>query len=145
MNNSIVSVKKGRPTKYTQETPKRVMHYTNKCLQNNEFPTIEHLSYQLGVGVRTLYAWEQAYSEFQQTMEMLRDAQKHLLISGGLTNKYNSRFASFLLKANHGMAETKPMVNATQNNFFAGVSPELMADALELMREKGKLGKVSSV
>ena len=140
----IPTVKRGRPTKYTQETPKRVTHYTNKCLQGNEFPTIEHLSYQLRVGTRTLYAWEQVFSEFQQTMDMLRDAQRHLLISGGLTNKYNSRFASFLLKANHGMAETKPIVNATQNNFYSGVSPELMADALKIIAEQEKATEVSS-
>lgn len=29
MNSNIVSAKKGRPTKYTKETPKRVTHYTN--------------------------------------------------------------------------------------------------------------------
>lgn len=144
MSNSSITVKRGRPTKYTKETAKRVMHYTNKCLQNNEFPTIEHLSYQLGVGTRTLYTWEQAYSEFQQTMDMLRDAQKHMLISGGLTNKYNSRFASFLLKANHGMAETKPSINATQNNFYNGISPELIADALKIIEQQDKAVEVST-
>lgn len=70
MRDTSITVKRGRPTKYTKETPRRVTIYTNKCLQNNEFPTIEHLSYQLGVGTRTLYAWEQAYSEFQQTMDI---------------------------------------------------------------------------
>lgn len=144
MSSTTLSLKRGRPTKFTKETPRRVMRYIKMCIKDDEFPTIEHLASVLGVGTRTLYAWEEVHSDFQQTMDMLRDAQRHMLISGGLTNKYNSRFASFLLKANHGMAETKPMVNATQNNFFAGVSPELMADALELMREKEKLGEVSS-
>lgn len=144
MSTKAILVKRGRPTKYTKETPKRVTIYTNKCLQNGDFPTIEHLSYQLGVGTRTLYAWEEAFSEFQQTMNILRDAQRHLLISGGLTNKYNSRFASFLLKANHGMAETKPSVNATQNNFYSGVSADLLADALKIIEVKEKTGEVST-
>jgi len=77
MNSNIVSAKRGRPTKYTKETPKRVMHYTNKCLQSSEFPTIEQLSFQLGVGTRTLYAWEEAYSEFQQTMDGLSGLSSH--------------------------------------------------------------------
>lgn len=132
------TIKRGRPTKYTKETPKRVMHYTKKCLENDEFPTIEHLASYLGVGTRILYEWEKEYSDFLQTMDILRDAQRHLLISGGLTNKYNARFASFLLKASHGMTDAKPLVNATQNNIFNGVSPELLAEAIEIMRERDK-------
>lgn len=134
MSNRTVSLKRGRPTKFTKETPKRVMHYIKMCIKDDEFPTIEHLASVLGVGTRTLYAWEEAHSDFQQTMDMLRDAQRHLLISGGLTNKYNSRFASFLLKANHGMQDKQPLVHATQNNNF-NVSSELMADAIKLIRE----------
>lgn len=95
MSSIIIPLKRGRPTKYTKETPKRVMHYIKKCQQCYDFPTIEHLSSELGVGTRTLYSWETEYPEFQQTMDMLRDAQRHLLISGGLTNKYNSRIATF--------------------------------------------------
>ena len=126
-------IKRGRPTKYTKETCKRVMHYINSCSKTEEFPTIEHLASSLGIGTRTLYTWETEYSEFQQTMDMLRDAQRHMLISGGLTNKYNSRFASFLLKANHGMTDTKPLVQATQNNNY-NISPELLAEAIDIMR-----------
>lgn len=135
MEERTLSLKRGRPTKYTKETPRHVMHYIKKCQQTDDFPTIEHLSSELGVGTRTLYSWEEAYSDFRQTMDMLRDAQRDLLIRGGLTNKYNSRFASFLLKANHGMQDRQPLVHATQNNNF-GVSPELMADAIRLIREK---------
>jgi len=139
MKTRTLSLRRGRPTKYTQETPKRVISYIKKCQEKEEFPTIEHLSSHLGIGTRTLYAWEQEYSEFQQTMDMLRDAQRHLLISGGLTNKYNARFASFLLKANHGMTDAKPLVSATQNNIFNNISPELLAEAMKITREKEAL------
>jgi hypothetical protein len=135
MEQKNISLRRGRPTKYTKETPKRVIVYIKKCQQSDEFPTIEHLASELGVGTRTLYAWETEHLEFQHTLGMLRDAQRHLLISGGLTNKYNSRFASFLLKAAHGMQDRQPLVHATQNNNF-NISPELMADAIKLIREK---------
>jgi hypothetical protein len=135
MEDKTISFKRGRPTKYTKETPRRVIHYIKKCQQSDDFPTIEHLSSELGVGTRTLYAWEEAYSDFQHTMDMLRDAQRDLLIRGGLTNKYNSRFASFLLKANHGMQDKQPPISATQNNYM-NISPELMAEAIKLTREK---------
>lgn len=111
------------------------MKYIKKCQEKKDFPTIEHLASELGVGTRTLYTWEKEHSEFQHTMDMLRDAQRDLLIRGGLSNNYNARFASFLLKANHGMQDRQPLVNATQNNNF-GVSPELMADAIKIIREK---------
>ncbi len=135
MEDLVLSLKRGRPTKYTKETPKRVMHYIKKCQEKSDFPTIEHLASELGLGTRTLYAWEKEYADFQHTMDMLRDAQRHLLISGGLTNKYNPRFASFLLKANHGMQDRQPPISATQNNYM-NISPELMAEAIKLTREK---------
>ncbi len=127
--------RRGRPTKYTKETPRRVMHYIKKCQENNGFPTIERLAAELAIGTRTLYTWEAEYSDFRHTLEILRDVQRDQLIRGGLSNKYNARFAAFLLKANHGMQDKQPVVNATQNNTF-NVSPELMADAIALVKEK---------
>lgn len=135
MDTKYLSLKRGRPTKYTKETPRRVMHYTKKCLENADFPTIEQLASELGIGTRTIYAWEEAYSDFQHALGILRDAQRDLLIRGGLTNKYNARFASFLLKANHGMQDKQPLVHATQNNTY-NVAPELLAEAIRLTREK---------
>lgn len=125
----------GRPTKYTKETPRRVLRYIKTCNQKHKLPTIEDLASVLGVGTRTLYAWETEYSEFLQTMDMLRDVQRDLLIRGGLTNKYNANFAALLLKAKHGFVESKPTINATQNNTF-NVSPELLAEAIRLTRLK---------
>ena len=130
-----ISMRPGRPTKYTKETPRRVMRYTKKCQQNKEFPTIEQLAAELAIGTRTLYTWEAEYSELRHALEVLRDAQRDLLIRGGLSNKYNARFTEFLLKVNHGMYDKQPTVHATQNNTF-NVSPELMADAIALVREK---------
>jgi len=126
---------RGRPTKYSAKIPKRLQIYTTKCLENAEFPTIEGFATHLGVGTRTLYDWQAEYSDFSQTMDELRDTQKHLLISKGLTGGYNTRFAMFLLKANHGMTEKDPLISATQNSFM-GISPDLLADALELMESK---------
>lgn len=130
-----ISLRRGRPTKYTKETPRRVIAYIKKCQQSQEFITIEQLASELGVGTRSLYGWEKEYGDFLRTMDMLRDAQRDQLLRGGITNKYNARFASFLLKANHGMQDKQPPINATQNNYM-NISPELMAEAIKLTREK---------
>lgn len=126
---------RGRPTKYSASVPKSLRKYTSECLQKGDFPTIEGFSAYLGVGTRTLYDWQLEYPDFSQTMDELRDTQKHHLISKGLTGGYNTRFAMFLLKANHGMMEKDPLISATQNSFM-NVSPDLLADALELMHSR---------
>lgn len=127
---------RGRPTKYTTSTITNVKKYISNCVEQGIFPTIEGLSAILGVGTRTLYDWEAEHPDFSQTMDKLRDAQKQLLITNGLTGTYNTRFAMFLLKANHGMSEKDPLVDATQNNYM-NISPDLLADALKLMHEQG--------
>lgn len=126
---------RGRPSHYTIQFPIHVTEYTQKCLSNNNFPTIEGLAQYLGISTRTVYDWEKAHDGFLQTTELLRDTQKQLLITNGLTGGYNSRFAMFLLKANHGMAEKEPIVDATQNNYM-GISPDILADALRLMNSQ---------
>lgn len=134
-SNSLLKI--GRPSKYSPSMPKNVINYINFCLKSDKFPTIEGLAIKLGVGTRTLYDWEGEYMDFSQTMEAVRTTQRSLLIQNGLTGKYSTSFAAFLLKALHGFSDGK-VVEATQNNYM-NVSPELMADALRLMKEKDKL------
>lgn len=125
----------GRPTKYNNRVNKRVMDYTKNCQENDKFPTIEELASILNVGTRTIYEWIDIYDDFSQTIEMLRDLQRQMLVSKGLKGEYNSRFSIFLLKANHKFRENEPLINTSQNNNF-NISPDLLADALKLMREE---------
>jgi hypothetical protein len=129
-------MKRGRPIKYSTKTSKHVIDYIAKCAEKEEFPTIEGLASYLKVGTRTIYDWKAEYEDFSQTIGKLMDAQRELLINNGLVGKYNTRFSMFLLKANHGMREKDPLIDATQNNNFNGVSAELLADALELMESR---------
>lgn len=124
----------GRPTKYTREALESVREYTVGTVKSGSFPTIEGLAGTLGVGTRTLYDWEHVHSDFSQTLDILRDAQRQLLITNGLTGQYSSRFAIFLLKASHGMTEKEPLVTANQNNNL-NISPDLLADALKIMED----------
>ena len=128
-------IRRGRPTRYTIKLPLSATEYIKNCLKDNKFPTIEGLAQYLGISARTIYDWEKVHVEFLQTIDTLRDTQKQLLITNGLTGGYNSRFAMFLLKANHGMTEKEPTVDATQNNYM-GISPDLLADALRLMHSQ---------
>lgn len=89
----------------------------------------------MGVGACTLYDWELEYADFSHTMEKVRDTQRQLLITNGLKGSYNTRFAMFLLKANHGMSEKDLLISATQNSYM-NISPDLLADALELIHSR---------
>ena len=135
INSMITKTGRGRPTKFTTSTSKCVMFYIKECLSKGIFPTFEGLATFLGVGTRTLYDWEIEHANFSQTMEKVRDTQRQLLITNGLTGSYNTRFAMFLLKANHGMSEKDPLISATQNSYM-NISPDLLADALELMHSR---------
>lgn len=126
--------KTGRPSKYDTRLNTRAREYIKKAKKKGDFPTIEQLAVVLGVSVRTLYGWETEHEEFLQTMEALRDSQRHLLLTNGLNGKYNSRFAIFLLKASHKMRENEPVVENNTN--YMNISPDVLADAIKLMRSK---------
>lgn len=125
----------GRPTKYNStRLNARAREYIKQAKKKGDFPTIEQLAVVLGVSVRTLYDWEAEYPDFLQAMEALRDSQRHMLLTNGLNGKYNSRFAIFLLKANHKMRENEPVVENNTN--YMNISPDVLADAIKLMRSK---------
>lgn len=127
--------KVGRPTKYNASRVSRdVIKYINQAKKNGDFPTIEKLAMVLGVGVRTLYDWETEYIDFSHALDTLRDLQRHMLLTNGLSGKYNSRFAIFLLKASHKMRENEPVVENNTN--YMNISPDILADAIKLMRSK---------
>lgn len=124
----------GRPTKYDPRLISRAREYIKKAKKKGDFPTIEQLAVVLGVSVRVLYDWEAEYPDFLQAMEALRESQRHMLLTNGLSGKYNSRFAIFLLKASHKMRENEPVIENNTN--YMNISPDVLADAIKLMRSK---------
>ena len=128
MSNKALTIKFGRPTKYSIKIPARALSYTNSCLKKGIFPSIEGLAINLGVVTRTIYGWEKEYEDFLHTTELLKDIQRDLLIKNGLNGKYSTSFAL------HGFSDAKPLFEATQNNYM-NISPELLAKALKVMRE----------
>lgn len=130
--------KRGRTTKYDPRLNGRLMKYTKECIKKHELPTFEHFATIIGVGTRTLYDWESVHDEFSHAMDYLRDTQKHVLINNALIGKYNARFATFLLKASHKYRENEPIITNNENNM--NISPELLADAIKIMRSRAEAG-----
>lgn len=126
--------KTGRPSKYNPRLIAQVIKYTKECKKKGDFPTIEQIAMVLGVSVRVLYDWEAEYPDFLHALDTLRETQRHMLLTNGLSGKYNSRFAIFLLKASHKMRENEPVVENNTN--YMNISPDVLADAIKLMRSK---------
>lgn len=106
-------------------------------LKFGDFPSITRAAIYAGISEKNLLALELRTadnSELRITLDLIRDLQKASLMEGGLTKAYSDRMSTFLLQVNHGMKNEAP--NLTQNNFFSGISPELLAEALEMSRTK---------
>jgi len=126
----------GRPTKFKKDTTRRVINYINDCLKNKEFPTKQEIALILGVTTVTFIEWSRLYEDFSYAMAALKDAQELLLSTEGLSGKFNARIATLLLKADHNKQEAPDTLHATQTNIFQGLSPELLAEAMELSKLK---------
>jgi thiamine pyrophosphokinase len=105
-----------------------------------DFPTLTDCAIHAGISEKTLIRYEITSpedSDIREALDFIRDLSKSALIHGGLTRKFDARFSSFLLQASHNMNAQAPTL--TQNNIFSGLTPELLAEALQLSREKKPL------
>ena len=105
-------------------------------LTEGDFPSITQCAISCSISEKALLAYEfrtPDNSDVRILLDIIRDRQKEALTTGGLTKKFDSKFAIFLLKVHHVMKEESP--NLTQNNIF-NVSPEILAEAIEMTRAK---------
>ena len=94
------------------------------------------VGYCLEAGISRTRLWElaQQWDEVANIVEYIGMLQEELALSGGLTGRTNSVFSMFLLKSKHGFQDTQAQL--TQNNTF-NISPDLLADALAIMKKTG--------
>ena len=85
-----------------------------------KLPTIEGLATKLDVNLDSLYEWEKHYPDFSETLKKIKQAQKDLLMQGGLFWDYNPTIAKLILSANHGMRE--------RQDITTGDNPIIMFD-----------------
>lgn len=110
-----ITMKRGRPTKYTPEMILKSLEYINSCgREATELPTIEGLALYIGVDDTTILKWGQDNPEFLATIKELKHKQKTQLINDGMYGgkDVNATMAIFLLKVNHEMVETEKKILA---------------------------------
>lgn len=88
-----------------------------------------------GVSRSRMYELAQEWQEVADILEYISMLQEQTALEGGMTNKTNPVFSMFLLKSKHGYQDSPQ--HLTQNNTF-NISPDLLADALKLMKENKK-------
>lgn len=105
-------------------------------LSPDDFPSLTKCALSSDISEHALLSLEIRTAdnhELRVLLDHIRDLQKEYLTTTGLNRKSDSRLSIMLLKANHGLKEDPTTL--TQNNTF-NVSPEILAEALELSRSK---------
>jgi len=127
-------------TKYTKSVlidggVKYIDRILNAKKEEKLIPSIVGLCLDIGISRSRLYEIAEKWVEVSDILEYIRMMQEDKALQGGITNRLNPIFSMFLLKGKHGYQDTAPQLHQT-NNF--NVSPELLADAVKLMRSKKK-------
>lgn len=101
-------------------------------------PSIVSYCLHAGISRSRLYELIGQMPEVADIVEYIEMLQEQYSLKAGYTTK-NSIFAMFMLKSRHNYKDNA--ANLTQNNnYFQGISPDLLADALTIMnKDKAKL------
>ena len=110
----------GRPRKYEENWPEKVMTYINDCKKNDSLPLIEELALDvLECSDDTIYRYvnkkddkgELVYPDFCGAIRRLQMLQKKMLMIKGLDSTYNSHITKFILMNNHDMKDKSDMTS----------------------------------
>lgn len=104
-------------------------------LPKGQLPSIVSASLHAGINEKNLINYELSTpdnSEVRFYLNTIRDLAKEALLNNSLNKKWDSKTASLLLNAEHGLKETPTQL--TQNNIFNGISPEILSEAMNLSR-----------
>ena len=106
-------------------------------LQDNEkqLPTLSGYCLRAGIHPTNLRDYTIKFPEVCQLVETIALMQEQYCLTRGITNRANPIFSMFLLKSKHEFKDQPQKLE--QNNTF-NISPDLLADALDLMKSKKK-------
>lgn len=97
-------------------------------------PSIVGYCLAAGISRSRLYELTNQYQELADTIEHIEMLQEQYTIACGFSGK-SPIFSIFLLKSKHNYKDTPQQL--TQNNYM-NISPDLLADALQIMNKDKK-------
>jgi hypothetical protein len=104
-------------------------------MNDKQLPTIQAYCLVAGISPSYLYQLAQENPEVEDIIDMILVKQEKYLLENGITGRANPIFSMFLLKSKHNYQDSPKQL--TQNNNF-NISPDILADAIKLMRAKDK-------
>ena len=121
----------GRPTKYTEDMPERVLNYIERRKKENKLPTLEGLALELWVCRDTIHEWrkdpeKEAFSDATLRIDL---EQKDMLMNNALDRTWDSGMSRFVLQAKHDFI---PKTKEDSESKEEGVSAK---DVLDLMNK----------
>jgi len=102
-------MKKGRPSKYSQEMLKETEKYLEEAVpENMDLPMVEGLAIRLNVSKQALYRWAKKHKDFRNALRRLKMLQKLHLAKIGIYGgkEINATIVALMLRVNHKMVET---------------------------------------
>lgn len=112
----------GRPTKYTDDMPERVLNYIERRKKENKLPTLEGLALELWVCRDTIHEWRKdpEKKDFSYAALRIDLEQKDMLMSNALDRSWDSGMSRFILQAKHDfIPKTKESTEESQESVSA--------------------------
>jgi len=107
--------KVGRPTKYKDDYPSKLVDFFRMIISTGNFPTFEGFAAKISVNSDTLHEWKNKIPEFSESYSIALNLQKENLFMKTLRKDYDSSFAKFLASACYGMSD-KTQVDQTSSD-----------------------------
>lgn len=98
---------RGQPTKYTEDIPEKVQAYIDSYKEQGDLiPSIAGLAVYLDVSRETVHAWARGdkHPDYSDMLRKLLAMQERVLLTGGLSNDYNSTITKLVL-SKHGYSD----------------------------------------
>lgn len=112
----------GRPSKYNDEIQAKAEDYAmNFMAYGDPVPTVAGLADAIDIARSTLYLWQEEHPAFSDTLERIDRRQQKFLISGGLTNEFNSAITKLMLH-NHGYSDKSATDVTSQGKAVESIS-----------------------
>lgn len=150
--------KTGRPTKYTDDMPERLLAffaideaYTEKPVEGGKshftparFPTLARFAAENGVTRETLWAWATEKDEsgeltklaFSNAYARAKEYQEALLVEGGMVGAYQPTFANFAAKNILGWTDRQDLSHTSPDGSMSPQKQELTDEELQEEAEK---------
>ena len=105
----------GRPTKYRDDMPDRLIKFFNipeikkqgGKVVAEEYPMVIDFCLQEDISNDTFFRWVKEHKAFSDAYSKVKKIQEKFLVKNSIQNRYNPYFSQFVLMNNHGWVKSE--------------------------------------